>query len=127
MGSWSGPTRDEPASIDGLAVTNWKQRTGAMLEGPFSACVKRWLDLPTTGRQNSTIGWGPNQAGQHGHMECHHIIAYVLCHGLPPGMLAFNGARPSPEEIRRIVALDRPKALTEDELRQLPLGHSSPP
>ena len=122
----NGPTWDTPARISGLPVTNWKKRTGATMDGPLSACIKRWLDLPTTGRRDASIGWGPSPAGEYGHMECHHIIAFILRHGLPPGMEAFGGTQPPREVLKRMVVLERPEALTEDEIRQLPLGHSSP-
>ena len=41
-------------------------------------CVTRWLSLADHHKRNCTLGWGPNEAGEHGRWGAVAIGAYVI-------------------------------------------------
>jgi hypothetical protein len=111
-----GPDWDSPARLDGLPVKNWTTREGATLCAPFSACVKRWLELHPSHRIGTSLGWGPNAEGHYGCWERPNIVGYLERNGPPPEMFGITI-----EHVRNRLAHDR------EPMPPLPLEDDPPP
>ena len=98
------PAWDTPAQLDGLPIRHWKRRTGVTERGTAAAMIERWLRLGYLLQQNCSLGWGPNNDGQHGTMGSSELGSYVRRHGLPPAMLAGRAQPPTAEEIEAMFA-----------------------
>jgi hypothetical protein len=48
--------------------------------------VKRWLELNSSARISTSLGWGPNTEGQHGFWERPNIVGFPMRNGPPPEM-----------------------------------------
>jgi hypothetical protein len=114
-----GPSWNTPAQIDGLPAKNWKTREGVTMRGTFSACIKRWLDLPPPHRRNCSISWGPNAEGQVGNWERPNIVGFLMRNGPPPEM----GPKVTIDHIKAWLEFDRPDPVTWEQLENLPPGH----
>ena len=120
MGIGKGPSWDTPARLDGLPAKNWSTREGVSLQGTFSACLKRWLELPCSNRESCSLGWGPNADGQHGCWERPNIVGFLMRNGPPPEM----GPGVTLDYIKAWLTIGRPepaKAFDDD----IPPGHSA--
>lgn len=103
--STNEPDWNTPAHLDGLPCTNWKTRAGVTMYGTMAECVARWLRLPGYQQGACSIGWGPNQHGQHGGWSASNIASYVSRKGLPPAYAAVR-KNLSREEITRLIAME---------------------
>lgn len=108
--SKSQPAWDTPARLDGLPCTNWKKRAGVTLDGTLADCVARWVSLADQQKRNCTLGWGPNEDGEHGRWGAVAIGAFVLANGLPPKMATERGGQPAREVLQRLTEMRRYEA-----------------